>query len=173
MRLCFFTFTIYLWPASLIKYLERSIKNCIWSGDISKTKLVTVTWAKVCKPLEQGGLGITFLSTLNKALNFKLCWDLLSFFENWVILLRGKVLRDGIPIKYHIDSCILSSIKSELDCVTYNIRIVLGNGCKPTFGLIFSVVLLLWTSFKIMMLLILTLWFLISYITVLGVFLFI
>ncbi|MCI03301.1 RNA-directed DNA polymerase (Reverse transcriptase), partial [Trifolium medium] len=34
------TIAIYCWPASLIKSLECSIRNFIWSGDVNKRKLV-------------------------------------------------------------------------------------------------------------------------------------
>lgn len=46
------SFTIYSWPMSLIKELEKSIKNFIWSSDINKYNLIFVAWSKVCKPLE-------------------------------------------------------------------------------------------------------------------------
>ncbi|KAI5422121.1 hypothetical protein KIW84_045539 [Lathyrus oleraceus] len=36
------SFTFNSWPKSLIKNIEKSIKNLIWSGDIKKSKLVTM-----------------------------------------------------------------------------------------------------------------------------------
>lgn len=38
------TISIYAWHVSLLKDLEKCIKNFIWSGDIDKRKLVTVSW---------------------------------------------------------------------------------------------------------------------------------
>lgn len=67
------TFAIYSWPISLLKDMERCIKNFIWSGDTSKRKLVTVAWKKICNPYEEGGLGIRSLICLNEAFNLKLC----------------------------------------------------------------------------------------------------
>lgn len=66
------SFTIYSWPKSLIKELKKNIKNFIWVGDISKTKLVIVAWDKMCKPLEQGRICPRSISTLNEAFNMKL-----------------------------------------------------------------------------------------------------
>ncbi|MCH87787.1 RNA-directed DNA polymerase (Reverse transcriptase) [Trifolium medium] len=40
------TISIYSWPASLIKEVEQLIRNFLWSGDISKRKMVTVAWKK-------------------------------------------------------------------------------------------------------------------------------
>lgn len=45
-------FTKYSWYVTLIKDREKSIKKFIWSGDIIKTKLVSVSWKKVCKPFD-------------------------------------------------------------------------------------------------------------------------
>ncbi|KEH17145.1 hypothetical protein MTR_0039s0090 [Medicago truncatula] len=72
---------------SLIKDLEKSIRNFIWSGSIDKRKLVTVAWKKICKPTAQGGLGIRSLQKLNQAANLKLCRDLFHNKEDWVGLI--------------------------------------------------------------------------------------
>lgn len=66
------TLSVYDWPMPLIKDLEKSIRNFIWSGSIDKRKLVTVAWKKICKPTAQGGLGIRSLQKLNQAANLKL-----------------------------------------------------------------------------------------------------
>jgi hypothetical protein len=42
--------SLYSWPAALIKDLEKHIRNFIWSGDIDKRKIVTVSWKKMCLP---------------------------------------------------------------------------------------------------------------------------
>lgn len=94
-----------------------------------------MAWAKVCKPLERGGLGLRSISTLNEAFNMKLCWDLLNSSGNWALLLKARVLREGTLIKYQIASSILSNIKSEMNCVTSNTRIILGNGYNKKFWL--------------------------------------
>lgn len=96
--------SIYSWPISLLKDLERCIKNFIWSGEINKRKLITVAWKKVCKPLNEGGLGIRSLITLNEATNLKLCWDLLHSNEAWAQLLRKRVFRETRAINHHIFS---------------------------------------------------------------------
>lgn len=70
------TLSVYSWPVSLLKEIEKCIRNFIWSADIEKRKMVTVAWHKVCKPYVEGGLGIRSLIALNSASNLKLCWDL-------------------------------------------------------------------------------------------------
>ena len=40
----------------------------IWSGDLTKRKMVTVTWKNVCASYEEGGLALRSLVTLNEAM---------------------------------------------------------------------------------------------------------
>jgi hypothetical protein len=56
-----YSFQVYAWPHSLLKKLDRWIRNFIWSGDISNKKLCTVAWRQVCTHYEDGGLNIRSL----------------------------------------------------------------------------------------------------------------
>jgi hypothetical protein len=78
-----YSISIYSWPVSLLKSLENWSRNFIWSGDVNKRKLVTVSWKKVCTPYAEGGLGLRSLIKLNEASNLKLCWDLLHSEASW------------------------------------------------------------------------------------------
>ncbi|KAL8522453.1 hypothetical protein ACS0TY_012565 [Phlomoides rotata] len=49
---------IYKWPRYLLNKIEQVMRNFIWTGSSEKTGFCTVTWAKVCAPNEEGGLGI-------------------------------------------------------------------------------------------------------------------
>jgi hypothetical protein len=73
-----YSISVYSWPVSLIKEVEKNIRNFIWSGDPDKRKLVTDSWKKLCRPLVQGGLGLRSLSSLNSASNLRLCWSLIN-----------------------------------------------------------------------------------------------
>jgi hypothetical protein len=68
-----YSISIYSWPSSLLKDLEKCNRNFIWSGDIEKSKLVTISWKKLCRPMDQGGLNLRSLISLNTASNLKLC----------------------------------------------------------------------------------------------------
>jgi hypothetical protein len=84
--------SVYAWPVSLLKSIETWARNFIWSGDISKRKLVTVSWKKVCMPYSEGGLGLRSLISLNEASNLKLCWELLHSDESWATILCSRVI---------------------------------------------------------------------------------
>lgn len=124
---------VYNWPISLLKDLEKWIRNFIWSGDVNKRKLVTVSWNKCCKPISQGGLGIRSLISLNEASNLKLCWDIRNSNESWATLLRSRVIRNRRPISHHIYSSIWSSIKNEFDTTTEQASWLIGNGESVNF----------------------------------------
>lgn len=127
--------SIYSWPKKLLNDIELWTRNFIWSGDVSKRKLLTVSWKKSCKPLSEGGLGIRSLSILNESTNLKLCWDLLNSKEDWALLLRSKVIRGRRVISHHIFSSIWSSIKNEFSNVQSNCGWQLGNGNDINFWL--------------------------------------
>jgi hypothetical protein len=123
-----YSISIYSWPISLLKEVERWMKNFIWSGDLHQKKLFTVAWKKVCKPISEGGLGIRSLRTLNEASNLKLCWDLLNSQDDWAILLKSRVIRGQKCINHHIFSSIWCGIKNELNVIWENASFNLGNG---------------------------------------------
>ncbi|GAU19469.1 hypothetical protein TSUD_77130 [Trifolium subterraneum] len=123
-----YSITLYSWPTSLIKELEKNIRNFVWSGEIDKRKLVTVSWKKVCRPLSQGGLNLRSLSSLNKASNLKLCWTMLNSKKAWAQLLLQRVLRGRRFIQHHIYSSLWSSFKDEVNTILENSICLLGNG---------------------------------------------
>lgn len=81
---------IYEWPSSLLKKLDRWIRNFIWSCDIHYRRIVTVAWEKVCSPLEVGGLGLRSLKSMNSGALLKLTWEVMSSDQDWAVLLRSR-----------------------------------------------------------------------------------
>ena len=127
------TMAVYSWPISLLREIERWIKNFIWSGDKDKRKLVIVSWKKVCSDLFEGGLGIKSLICLNEATKLKLCWDMLHSNEQWASLIRSRAIRGKSCISHHIYSSIWSGIKGEYQVIMNNSNWLLGDGQKINF----------------------------------------
>jgi len=46
-----YSISLYSWPISLLKDLERCIRNFIWSGDSDKRKMVTISWKTFVEPM--------------------------------------------------------------------------------------------------------------------------
>jgi len=127
------TMSVYSWPISLLKSMEKCIKNFIWTGDTAKRKLVTVAWKKVCNSYEGGGLGIRSLVRLNEAFNLKLGWDMLHSNEEWANILRSRAIKRRKPINHHIFSSLWNGIKHELPVITENSTWLIGNGKNVNF----------------------------------------
>jgi hypothetical protein len=128
-----YSITIYSWPISLIKELEKYLRNFLWSGNLNIRKFVTVSLKTVCSPLDEGGLGIKSLSSLNQASNLKLFWDLMNTDNHWATFLRSRVVRTHGFINYHIHSSIWSGLKSIAYLFMENTRWQLGDGNKINF----------------------------------------
>jgi hypothetical protein len=101
-----YSISVYSWPTSLLKDLEKYIRNFIWSGNSDKRKLVTVSWKKICRPLDQGGLNIRSLCGLNNATNLQLWWSMLHSQKPWALLLKDRFIRAKTTIGHYIFSSI-------------------------------------------------------------------
>ena len=115
-----YNISIYAWPTSLLKDLEKDIKNFIWSGDKEKRKLISVSWKKVCRLYVQGGLNLRSLINLNQATKLKFCWNLLNSNQPWALLMKDMVIRNKKTIKHHIFSSLWSGIKDEYKIIQDN-----------------------------------------------------
>jgi len=129
-----YSISIYSWPMSLIKEVEKHMRNFIWNGDVDKRKLVTVSWKKVCKPFSQGGLNLRSIKTLNTSTNLNLLWSMLHSEDDWAVLLNARTLRMNKPIQYHIYSSFGAVLKRnsttsttiQFGCLVLGIALIFG-----------------------------------------------
>ncbi|XP_042499700.1 uncharacterized protein LOC122077867 [Macadamia integrifolia] len=92
-------FSTYWWPESVIKTVERWIRNFLWSGDIYTVKKITVKWEEVCRPKEEGGLGIRRLRDVNCAVLSKLVWQMTHEGSTFSSFLRARFVNEGGDLK--------------------------------------------------------------------------
>ncbi|XP_021993278.1 uncharacterized protein LOC110890014 [Helianthus annuus] len=59
---------VFCLPASIIKSIERIMKDFLWSHGSSGSKRAKVAWKDICLPKSEGGLGIRKVSDVNKSL---------------------------------------------------------------------------------------------------------
>jgi len=64
-----------------------------------KVDWVTVNWATICSPLENGGLKIVNLHHENNALLLKLAWNFAYSDRSWSLLLKAMVLKSTYEFK--------------------------------------------------------------------------
>ncbi|GAV91787.1 hypothetical protein CFOL_v3_35174, partial [Cephalotus follicularis] len=91
----------FLLPMSIIQECDRILRRFLWGGN-GQGK---VKWAEVCKPFEEGGLGIHDLKTWNKALLLKQVWEVLTGKSIWAKWCLSYLLHGSnfwyVPIKKH------------------------------------------------------------------------
>jgi hypothetical protein len=79
-------------PKGVLKRLDYYRSRFFWQGDSEKKKYRLARWSIVCRPKEQGGLGIIDLEAKNTALLGKWLFKLLTEDGVWQTLLRRKYL---------------------------------------------------------------------------------
>jgi hypothetical protein len=109
------------------------LKNFIWSGDVTQTKICTVAWRVLCNSKEEGGLAIKDPRLVNTASLLQLCWSLVTSEEQWAHMSRARYLKHGKPINYNIASSIRSGLKSHLSLVYEHSSWTIGNGKSVNF----------------------------------------
>lgn len=118
-----YSFHIYVWPKSLLSEINKWLRNFAWSGCVSVRKHSTVSWSKICRPVEEGGFGLKTLANINSGSLLKLCWE----------LLRAKVFHNSKPVLHHVSSSIWAGLKHYVSSVLLNCKWHLGDGERINF----------------------------------------
>lgn len=83
-------------PAACLKEIEHLCSAFLWSGPALNTNKAKVAWSEVCKPKEEGGLGIRPLKEVNTVSCLKLIWRLLTAKNSlWVSWIQVHLIRKG------------------------------------------------------------------------------
>ncbi|XP_043717838.1 uncharacterized protein LOC122665764 [Telopea speciosissima] len=124
-----YNFSVYYWPATTIVSMERWMSNFIWTGESEKTRAITVKWDTMCKPKNEGGLGIRRLREVNFALLAKFAWAIRSGSSNLAIFIRCRLVNKDGTLKSHVNpSTILTGLKKFWSFVQNEERWVVGSG---------------------------------------------
>ena len=89
--------SMFILPKYVLKQVETILRRFLWSGRTESSTGAKVAWENVCKPKEEGGLGLKELTSLNHTLNMKHVWTLFSnpnrsLWASWIqtYMLKGK-----------------------------------------------------------------------------------
>ena len=132
-------FSIFRCPVSIIKRLERLQIDFLWHGTSSQKKLHLVDWESICKPKDEGGLGIRPLKKMNQALLGKWLWRIGEGSQGlWRRVLERKCslprcgwdVQDPPLYSFTIWKGILSVKKLFMENIKYQI----GLGERTLFG---------------------------------------
>ncbi|KAL9686221.1 hypothetical protein QQ045_023676 [Rhodiola kirilowii] len=78
-------------PKLVLQGIERLMRNFLWDRG-SASRHHWVSWEKICRPKEEGGLGIRRLEDVKKCLLTKLAWRFLQNQTIWAKFARKKYL---------------------------------------------------------------------------------
>nr|KYP72205.1 Putative ribonuclease H protein At1g65750 family [Cajanus cajan] len=82
-------------PKKVIRKVVVIQRNFLWGGEEGIRKISWVSWEKICKPKDQGGLGIKNIELFNDALLGKWRWNLFHYKNQlWGQILDSKY--DGV-----------------------------------------------------------------------------
>lgn len=83
--------SFYKLPKKTICELIRIQRNILWGGSETTKKIPWVSWGKICKPKQEGGLGIKNLELFNEVLLGKWVWRMhIEGNRLWVKVLVSK-----------------------------------------------------------------------------------
>jgi hypothetical protein len=89
-----FTLSFLEFPKGVRKRLDYYRSRFFWQSDEDKKKYILSRWNIICRPKDQGGLGIEVLELKNKCLLSKWLFKLLHKDGMWQQLLHNKYIRN-------------------------------------------------------------------------------
>ncbi|CAN1159681.1 Putative ribonuclease H protein At1g65750 [Linum perenne] len=82
-------------PVFVTNLIDAIIRNFVWGGSQIKTKVHLLAWDHICRPKNQGGLGLRKARELNQAYLMKLGWEILNQPDKlWVRVMTSKYLEE-------------------------------------------------------------------------------
>lgn len=83
-------------PVSTCNEIDKICRNFLWGHSDDTRKIHTVSWSEVCKPRDEGGLGLRKARDFNLALLTKLGWQILTNEDKlWVKVMKEKYVNQG------------------------------------------------------------------------------
>ncbi|KAK4384719.1 putative ribonuclease H protein [Sesamum angolense] len=80
--------SVFILPKGILKIIEGKMRKFLWQGASGRGN-AKVAWDQICKPKEEGGLGIRSMLAMNQALMLKHLWRILqndgtSIWVDWI-----------------------------------------------------------------------------------------
>ena len=117
-----YTFSIYRWPSSLIKYVNSILRNFVWTGDFERRKGLAVSWSNCCQPIASGGLGIKNIRCFNMALRVTSLLRIMTISSPTLDFMHSRLLSALISDSRYLSSSIWSGIREVYNYIVQNTR---------------------------------------------------
>lgn len=86
-----YTMSCFQLPVSLCKRFQSVLTRYLWDGFDEKGKMCWISWTKLTKPKERGGLGFMDIQLFNQALLAKIAWRIITVPDCLLArILKGK-----------------------------------------------------------------------------------
>lgn len=86
--------SIFIIPTKVLKDIDKVLRAFLWSGPELKASGAKFSWAYVCSPKAEGGLGFRHLSTWNKAAMSRHIWAICNKADTlWVKWVHTNILK--------------------------------------------------------------------------------
>ncbi|CAN1162607.1 Putative ribonuclease H protein At1g65750 [Linum perenne] len=84
-------------PVSVTNRIDAIIRNFVWGCSLVKSKIHLLAWDHICRPKDQGGLGLRKARELNQAYLIKLGWEIPNHpVKLWVRVVMSKYLKETV-----------------------------------------------------------------------------
>ncbi|CAN0870549.1 Putative ribonuclease H protein At1g65750 [Linum grandiflorum] len=83
-------------PDQICVAIDKKIRSFVWGSTQEQRKIHLISWDSICRPKDQGGLGLRSARELNKAYILKVAWGLMKRPEElWARVLISKYLKQS------------------------------------------------------------------------------
>ncbi|XP_074288735.1 uncharacterized protein LOC141613892 [Silene latifolia] len=95
--------SIFVIPKGVLHRLNSICRNYLWDGSVDHLRVPPVSWAKICSPKKEGGLGLRDSFVWNVAVMGKLVWWVFfnpdKLWVKWIsqIYLKGRTWTEYVP----------------------------------------------------------------------------
>ena len=89
-----YSMRVFLLPKTLCRDLNATMSKFWWGGKDDESKLAWMSWGRMGRPKNQGGMGFRDLESFNLAMLAKQGWCLLQHIDSLVSSFQGKVFSE-------------------------------------------------------------------------------
>ncbi|CAN1144589.1 Putative ribonuclease H protein At1g65750 [Linum perenne] len=125
-------------PVDTCKEIDKRIRAFVWGDAADQKKTHLLSWDLICRPKEEGGLGLRSARSLNLAYLVKLAFSFYQHPESlWAKLLLSKYLKevagDFLPTHRSSQSAVWKGICSVWPIMMQGSRVGIRDGCNTPF----------------------------------------
>ncbi|CAB78214.1 putative protein [Arabidopsis thaliana] len=136
--ICNFWMGAFRLPRDCIREIDKMCSAYLWSGGELNTSKAKITWAFVCKPKEEGGLGLRSLKEANDVCCLKLIWRIISHADSlWVKWIQSSLLKKvsfwAVRENTSLGSWMWRKILKFRDIARTLCKVEINNGARTSF----------------------------------------